>query len=137
MNKFLVDSDVFVNSVLKTEKQEVCVKFLDGKEAPICTTILNLMELSSVLSRKYDWNKSEIHEVVDTIEKGMDVVIPSEAEILEGYELVMKDFFTTVDAILLSISKNQNLRLVTFDGELMTRGSEVTEVISPVKLIEE
>lgn len=95
------------------------------------------MEISSVLSRKYEWKKTEIHKVVDTIERGMDVMIPSEAEILEGYELVMNSFFSTIDAILLSVSKNQNLQLVTFDGDLIKRGSEITEASSPVKLIDE
>lgn len=136
MSEFLVDSDVFLNSVLQTEEQEVCVKFLDGKEGTTCTTILNVMEISSVLSRKYGWEKKEIHDVVDTIEKGMDVMIPSEGETLEGYELVMSDFFSPVDSILLSVSKNQDLELVTFDGGLLRRGSEITEVSSPERLIE-
>jgi len=136
MNKFLVDSDVFLNSVLQTERQEVCVKFLDDQEATTCTTILNVMEVSSVLSRKYGWKKNDIHDVVDTIERGMDVIIPSEAETLEGYELVMSDFFSTVDSILLSISKNQDLELVTLDGGLLRRGSELTKVSSPESLID-
>ncbi len=136
MNKFLVDSDVFLNSVLQTERQEVCVKFLDDQEATTCTTILNVMEVSSVLSRKYGWKKNDIHDVVDTIERGMDVIIPSEAETLEGYELVMSDFFSTVDSILLSISKNQDLELVTLDGGLLRRGSELTKVSSPKSLID-
>ncbi|MFO7791997.1 MAG: hypothetical protein R6W73_03325 [Candidatus Saliniplasma sp.] len=66
----------------------------------------------------------------------MDVTIPSEAETLEGYELVMSHFFSTIDSILLSISKNQNLELVTFDGDLLGRGSELTKVSSPETLID-
>jgi len=48
----------------------------------------------------------------------------------------MSHFFLTIDSILLSISKNQNLELVTFDGDLLGRGNELTKVRSPEKLID-
>ncbi len=136
MNDFLVDSDIFLNTLVETERQDICVRFLDAKEGKIYTTILNIMEISSVLSRKYKWKKEDIHEVVNTVEKGMEVVIPTEAEIIHGYEFVMKYFFSPVDAILLALSENQNQHLITYNGELLKRGSEFTTVSSPKKWIE-
>ena len=72
MNKFLVDSDVLLNAVLEGERQEASVEFLDQHEEYICTTILNIMEISSVLSRKYRWKGKDIRDVVSTIERGTD-----------------------------------------------------------------
>lgn len=131
-----MDSDVVLNAILETDKQDVCVDFLDKKENEINTTILNIMEISSVLSRKYQWNGEDIREVIKTIEKGMDVLIPSESEILEGYEVVFYDFYSPIDAILLTLSKNQDQILVTYDKELLKRGVSHTDVKRPDDLIE-
>ncbi len=131
MNKFLVDSDVLLNAVLKGKKQETCVEFLNQHEEGISTTILNIMEISSVLSRKYSWKGKDIREVVSTIERGTDVLIPSETEIIEAYELVFYHFFSTIDAILLTLSKGQNQILITYDSGLLSRGSKHTKVNKP------
>jgi len=131
MNKFLVDSDVLLNAVLEGERQEASVEFLDQHEEYICTTILNIMEISSVLSRKYRWKGKDIRDVVSTIERGTDVLIPSETEIIEAYELVYHHFFSAIDAILLTLSKGQDQILITFDLELLNRGSKHTKVNKP------
>lgn len=136
MNKCLVDSDVVLNAILETEKQDICVEFLDQKENEINSTILNIMEISSVLSRKYQWEGEDIREVINTVEKGMDVLIPSESEILEGYELVFYNFYSPVDAILLTLSKNQDQVLITYDKELLKRGVTHTDVKRPDEFIE-
>ncbi len=89
------------------------------------------MEISSVLSRKYSWKGKDIREVVSTIERGTDVLIPSETEIIEAYELVYYHFFSTIDAILLTLSKGQDQILITYDSELLNRGSKHTKVNKP------
>lgn len=136
MTKYLVDSDVVLNAILETEKQDICVDFLDQKEDEINTTILNIMEISSVLSRKYQWGGEDIRKVIRTMEKGMNVLIPSESEILEGYELVFYNFYSPIDAILLTLSNSQDQVLITYDKELLKRGGSHTDVKRPDDLIE-
>lgn len=136
MSKFLVDSDVLLNAVLETKKQDICVEFLNKHEDKINSTIFNIMEISSVLSRKYRWEGNDIREVITTIEKGMDILIPSESDIIEGYEIVYDNFFSPIDAILLTLSNSQNQILITYDGELLKRGSNHTDVDLPCNWIQ-
>ena len=60
--RYLVDSDVFLHDILHTERAEEARDFLDENSDHISTTILNLMEISSVLSRKYHWKKRDINK---------------------------------------------------------------------------
>ena len=56
---YLVDSDVFLHALLNTDRGAEAGKFLD-EHREIYTTIFNLMEISSVLARKYRWKSEEI-----------------------------------------------------------------------------
>ena len=50
---YLVDSNVFLHVLLKTPEEKEAKKFLDRNKDQISTTLYNLMEIASVLSRKY------------------------------------------------------------------------------------
>ncbi len=103
---------------------------MDGHEE-ICTTIFNLGEISSVLSRKYRWKSEEIGTAIEAIEKKLSVLITTEYDVLDAYQLSLKLFLTPIDAVLLSASKNNELTLITFDSWLLSYDSKGFSVKSP------
>lgn len=48
---YLVDSNVFLQVLLKTPEYQDAKEFLDSNKDQVSTTLYNLMEVASVLSR--------------------------------------------------------------------------------------
>ena len=116
---YMVDSDVFLHDVLHTDRSEEARKFLDKYCNDIATTVLNIMEIGSVLSRKYRWRKRDINKVIEAVKKTLTILIPTEYDMLDAMELSLKHYLSPVDALMLVMSQNKGLILVTFDGELL------------------
>ncbi len=129
--RYLVDSDVFLHDILHTERAEEARDFLDENSDHISTTILNLMEISSVLSRKYHWKKREINRIMDLLKSSIEILIPTEYDILGAFELSENLYLTPIDAILLSISKSNGMTLITFDSGIIKEKEHGFSVASP------
>lgn len=130
---YLVDSDVFLHVLLHTDRSEEAREFLDKYSNDIGTTVLNIMEIGSVLSRKYRWRKRDINKVIDVIKKTLTILIPTEYDMLDAMELSLKHYLSPIDALMLVISKNKGLILVTFDGELLKYKEKSFAVQTPSK----
>ena len=129
--RFVVDSDVFLHDLLHTDRAEEARYFIDKYGEEIATTALNIMEISSVLSRKYHWKKGEIEDAIKAIKESLVILIPTEYDIIDAMEIAAKYYLTPIDAIMLLISKIKNLTLVTFDNELLSFQSKSFDVKTP------
>ena len=54
---------------------------------------------------------------------------------VDAYSLLKKYFFTPIDALMLSISRNNSITLVTFDSWLLSFDKKITKVISPKEIL--
>ena len=128
---FVVDSDIFLHDLLHTDRAEEARDFIDKYGEEIATTALNVMEISSVLSRKYRWRKSEIEDAIKAIKESLVILIPTEYDIIDAMEISSKYYLTPIDAIMLAISQSKNLILVTFDKEMLSFQSKSFDVKTP------
>jgi predicted nucleic acid-binding protein len=133
--RYLVDTDVFLHDILHTERAEEAKSFLDEHSEEISTTILNLMEISSVLSRKYKWKKESISKVLDALKVSVEILIPTEYDMLETFNLSKERYHTPVDALMLSISKGKNSTLITFDSGILKEREYGFSVSSPSSIL--
>ena len=85
--RFMVDSDVFLHALLHTDRGEEARDFIDRYTKEIATTALNVMEIGSVLSRKYRWNKGTIDDALEVIRKTLTILIPTEYDIIDAMEI--------------------------------------------------
>jgi len=86
-----------------------------------------------VLSRKYRWRKRDINKVIDVIKKTLTILIPTEYDMLDAMELSLKHYLSSIDALMLVMSKNKGLILVTFDGALLKYKEKSFAVQTPSK----
>jgi len=125
---YLVDSNVFLNVILHTEKYEISRKFLNKNTRNITTTLVNLMEIFTVLTRKYKWSKEEAIDIVETLKKECEILIPNEYDFIDAYEIQQQYLLTINDALIAAIAKRENLTLITFDKELLQYDGAITKI---------
>ncbi|MGA1866541.1 MAG: type II toxin-antitoxin system VapC family toxin [Thermoplasmatota archaeon] len=128
---YLVDSNVFLHVLLKTSEEKEAKKFLDRNKDQISTTLYNLMEIASVLSRKYKWKKKKITTVLSTMRNSISIHTPDEYDALEAYEITAEVFTTPIDTLMITIAKRKKLTLVTYDSELISLNKKYCKIVSP------
>ncbi|MGA1820529.1 MAG: type II toxin-antitoxin system VapC family toxin [Thermoplasmatota archaeon] len=128
---YLVDSNVFLQVLLKTSEEKEAKKFLDRNKSQISTTLYNLMEVASVLSRKYRWKKKKIITVLSTMRDSISIHTPDEYDALEAYEITSDIFTTPIDTLMITIAKRKKLTLVTYDSELISLNKKYCKIVSP------
>ncbi len=132
--RFVVDSDIFLHALLHTDRGEESRDFIDKYTKEISTTALNLMEIGSVLSRKYRWRKETIDDALEIIRKSLIILIPTEYDMIDAMDISLRYYLTPIDALMLTIAKAQNLTLMTYDRELLGYSQKGFDVKSPLEL---
>lgn len=128
---YLVDSNVFLHVLLKTSEEKEAKKFLDRNKDQISTTLYNLMEVASVLSRKYKWKKKKITTVLSTMRNSISIHTPDEYDALEAYGITSEIFTTPIDTLMITVAKRKKLTLVTYDSELISLNKKYCKIVSP------
>lgn len=119
-----------MNVILYTEKYDVSRKFLNTNTGNIATTLVNLMEIFTVLTRKYKWSKEDAIDIVETLKKECEILIPNEYDFIDAYEIQQQFMLTINDALIVAIAKRENLTLITFDKELLQYDGLITKIKS-------
>ena len=125
---YLVDSNVFLNVLIYGDKFEDVKRFLNEHSDKIETTLVNLMEIFSILTRKYRWKKEDAIKAVELIEGNCRVLIPNEYDFMRAYQIQKEHLLTVNDSLLLSIASRENAILVTYDKELLKYNGIVCKV---------
>ena len=81
---YLVDSNVFLNVLLYSDKFDDAREFLNKNSGEIETTMVNLMEIFSILTRKYKWTKDNALKAVRLIESDCRILIPNEYDFIRA-----------------------------------------------------
>lgn len=125
--KVFVDTNILV--AVLTEEDE---KFSDAKELlnsdhQILTSLLNLMEVRTVLSKKKNHERQEIEEVEKDIVELADIVIPDSSDSLNANKLQRENYAYPMDSLIMAIAENSGAELASFDGELIENGAKPPE----------
>lgn len=122
--KVFIDSNIFVAVLTEEEERFSKAKKLLNSDHQIVTSMLNLMEVRSVLSKKKNHDRSEVQEVEDDIIEIADIIIPDSSDFIRANQLQKDSYAYPLDSILMAIAGNADAVLATFDSELLDNGAK-------------
>ncbi|AAM88718.1 PIN domain-containing protein [Natrialba phage PhiCh1] len=126
-----VDTNILIAATVgEPERGEVARDLLDA-DYEFATTLLNVMEYRTVLTKKKKFEQERVEELIDGLFDRMDVYGPESSDLLEAYAIQRETLLYTMDTVILATSKEVGGPLVTFDGELLDNGA-----ISPEEVLE-
>jgi len=129
--KVFVDTNVFIASITDEPGRGDVATELLNENHDFCTSILNLMEIRSVLTKKKRVEQERVEEVLADIYGGVDIYAPEISDQISAYSLQQDTLLYTLNCVLLALAEDIDATLVTFDGELLENGA-----ISPTELME-
>lgn len=129
--KIFVDTNVFVASLTdEPNRGEIATQLLN-EDHEFCTSILNLMEIRSVMTKKKRVEQDRVEAVLSDVYSSMDIYAPEISDQITAYELQRDNLLYTMDCVLLALANDVDATMVTFDGELLDHGG-----VAPKELID-
>lgn len=117
------DTNVLVAAVTSdTDRSATAVQILNETDRAY-TSILNVMELRSVLAKKKAFDSERIDRIEDRIARKMTVTFPDASDIVAANERQAETLLYPMDALVLSAAESTDSPLVTFDSELLEHGA--------------
>jgi predicted nucleic acid-binding protein len=127
-----VDSNVFVASVTDEPSRGDVATELLNRDFEFSTSILNLMEIRSVLTKKKRTEQEEVEAVLEDIYEEVDIYAPEISDQIAAYGMQRESLLYTMDCVLLALAEDVDATFVTFDGELLDNGA-----VSPGELLDQ
>lgn len=129
--KVFVDTNVFIASLTDEPARGDVATNLLNSDHDFCTSILNLMEIRSVLAKKKHVEQDTIEEILSDVYTRVDIYAPEISDQISAYSLQKETLLYTLDCVLHALANDIDATLVTFDEELLdngaTRPSELIE----------
>ncbi len=128
----VLDTNVFVAAVLDTDDAEAtgtATTLLNDSHA-FLTSVLNLMELRTVLTKKHRLERDRAAAIEDEIRSEVEVVVPDAGTVVDANRLQNETLLYPMDSLILACAQANDATLVSFDGELIDAGAtHPTDVI--------
>lgn len=122
--RVLFDTNVLVAALtLDTDRSKAAVELLDKTDEPL-VSVLSLMELRSVLSKKKQFERNRIDAIEDRITSRMTVTFPDASDMMAANRLQSETLLYPMDAMILSAADAADATLVSFDSELIEQGAK-------------
>ena len=117
--KAFFDTNVLVAAVTTdTDRSQAAIDLLNGVDNGY-TSVVNLMELRSVLAKKKAFERERIERIEDRIARKATVVFPDASDIVTANARQREALLYPLDAIVLATAESVDNPLVSFDGELL------------------
>jgi len=129
--KVFVDTNIFIASITDEPGRGDVATELLNENHDFCTSILNLMEIRSVLTKKKRVEQERVEEILTDIYGRVDIYAPEISDQISANSLQKDTLLYTLDCVLLALAEDIDATLVTFDGELLENGA-----VSPTELME-
>lgn len=129
--KVFVDTNVFIASLTDEPARGGVATRLLNQDHIFCTSILNLMEIRAVMTKKKRVEQEIVEGILKDIYTTVDIYAPEISDQVAAYSLQEETLLYTLDCVLLSLADDVDAVLITFDEELLdngaTRPSELIE----------
>lgn len=128
--KVLVDTNVFIASLTdEPDRGSTATRLLnDGHD--FCTSILNLMEIRAVMTKKKRVEQDRVEDVLSDIYTSVDIYAPEISDQIAAYSRQQETLLYTLDCVLIALADDIDATLTTFDSELLDNGA-----VAPSELI--
>lgn len=122
MTLFL-DTNILVAAVVRdTERSDAAVSLLNEADDAY-VSVLNLMELRSVLSKKKQFERERIDQIEQRITARTTVTVPDASDMMAANQLQGETLLYPMDALVLAAADAVDATLVSFDAELVDTGA--------------
>lgn len=122
--RILLDTNVLVAAVTRdTDRSDEAIELLDQADDPL-VSVLSLMELRSVLSKKKQFERDRIDAIENRVTSRMTVTFPDASDMMAANRLQSETLLYPMDAMILSAADAADAILVSFDSELVEHGAE-------------
>lgn len=116
--KAFFDTNVLVAAVTNdTDRSADAVRLLNAVDDGY-TSILNVMELRSVLAKKKAFERDRIDRIEDRIARKTTVTFPDASDIVAADRIQSESLAYPMDALVLAAAESAGVKLVSFDAEL-------------------
>ena len=121
-----LDTNVFIAAVLDTDEAEATgtatALLNDGHD--FLTSLLNLMELRTVLIKKHRLERDRANAIEDEIRADVAVVVPDAGTVVDANRLQNETLLYPMDSLILACAHEDDATLVSFDSECIDAGAE-------------
>jgi len=115
------DTNILVAAVTAdSDRSEQAIELLNSVDDGH-TSILNVMELRSVLAKKKRIDRDRIDRIEDRIARKTTVTFPDASDMIAANQLQAETLLYPMDALILVAARSADCPLVTFDSELLER----------------
>lgn len=122
MTVFL-DTNVFIAAVTEEPEHGVeAVELLD-RDDELLTSVLNIMELRTVLMKKHQLERDRADAIEQEIRRDVEVVVPDADDVTNANHLQENTLLYPMDALILACANGCNVPLASFDSELLDNGA--------------
>ena len=122
--RLLLDTNILVAAVTHdTKRSERAVELLNTADEPY-VSVLDLMELRSVLSKKKQFERERIAQIESRITSRATVTFPDASDMISANQLQSETLLYPMDALILAAADAVDATLVSFDTELVEHGAE-------------
>lgn len=126
-----VDTNVLIAATVGEPNRGDIARDLLDTDHEFATTLFNVMEFRTVLTKKKTFEQDRVEELIDGLFDRIDVYGPETGDLLSAYSLQRETLLYTMDAVILATAQEVGGVLVTFDSELLDNGA-----ISPKDVLE-
>jgi len=125
--RVLLDTSVLVAAVTRdTDRSDNAIELLDQVDNPL-VSVLSLMELRSVLSKKKRFERDRIDAIENRVTSRMTVTFPDASDMMAANRLQSDTLLYPMDAMIRSAADAADATLVSFDSELVEHGADLPQ----------
>jgi predicted nucleic acid-binding protein len=125
--RLFLDTNVFVASLTDEPSRGDAADALLDRDCEFSTSLLNLMELRTVLAKKNRIEQSVVRGIIADIDDRIEVFYHDTTDLLDANRLQQDTLLYPLDCLLLTAADDMNATLVTFDTELIDAGAVTPE----------
>lgn len=126
-DRLFLDTNVFIASLTDEPNKGATASTVLNLENPLSTSLLNLMELRTVLTKKKRIEQSVANETIREITEDVEIVLHESSDVAAANDLQQETLLYPMDCLILALAEDQDATLVTFDSELIEAGAVAPE----------
>jgi len=122
--KLLLDTNILVAAVTDdSERSGAAVELLNEADE-VYVSVLSLMELRSVLSKKKRFDRNRIDRIEARITARATITFLDASDMIDANQLQSETLLYPMDALILAAADAVDATLVSFDSELVDHGAK-------------
>lgn len=129
--RLFLDTNVFVAILDEEPEQAETARKLLNADFEFYTSLLNLLELRTVLVKRKRWEQERAERIIEGISERIEVFVHETSDLLTTNQLQRDTLLYPMDCLILAAAEDADAELVTFDAELLDAGAtEPSELLA-------